>query len=61
MPDGDRYELVDGSLVERNVSALSRLVAIKLLRRITVFCEPSSLAWTFGPDFGYQCFPGHPR
>jgi hypothetical protein len=27
MPDGDRYELVDGELVERNMSALSSFVA----------------------------------
>jgi Uma2 family endonuclease len=61
MPDGDRYELVDGKLVEINVSALSSLVANKLLSRITVFCELNPLAWVFGADCGYQCFPRHPR
>jgi Uma2 family endonuclease len=61
MPDGDRYELVDGKLVEINVSALSSLVAGRLLGRLTVFCEPDALVWIFGADCGYRCFPGHPR
>jgi Uma2 family endonuclease len=61
MPDGDRYELVDGKLVERNVGALSSLVANELLSRITDFCRPDALAWVFGADCGYQCFPRHPR
>ena len=34
MPDGDRYELVGGHLVERNVSALSSLVAGKVCTRL---------------------------
>jgi Uma2 family endonuclease len=61
MPDGDRYELVDGHLVEINVSALSSLVAGRLLSRITVFCEPHALAWIFGADCSYQCFPRNPE
>jgi Uma2 family endonuclease len=60
MPDGDRYELVDGNLVERNVSALSSLVAAKLIRLIGVHCEANDLAWYFSSDCGYRCFPGSP-
>ena len=58
MPDGDRYELVDGYLVELNVSALSSLVALNLLRRIGNYCEANTPAWIFGADCGYRCFPG---
>jgi len=61
MPDGDRFELVDGHLVERNVSALSSLVAARVLQRLANFCEPTDLAWVFSSELGYQCFPGHPR
>jgi Uma2 family endonuclease len=61
MPDGDRYELIDGKLVEINVSVLSSLVAAQLLHRLTAFCEPNNLAWIFGADCGCQCFPGYPR
>src|SRR5262249_28848704 len=60
MPDGDRYELVDGRLEELNVSALSSLISARLLRRLEEFCEPDALAWIFNADCGYQCFPRHP-
>jgi Uma2 family endonuclease len=61
MPDGDRYELVDGRLVELNVSALSSLIALELVARIRDHCKTHTPAWVFGADCGYQCFPGHPR
>jgi Uma2 family endonuclease len=61
MPDGNRYELVDGRLVERNVSALSSIAPETLLRQIGNYCEANLLAWVIGADCGYQCFPGHPR
>ena len=61
MPDGDRYELVDGNLVELNVSALSSLVAFELGARIRDYCKAHTPAWIFGADCGYRCFPAHPR
>jgi len=62
LPDRDRYELVDGYLVEQNVSVLSSLVGARLLRLISNHCEAHApAAWTFGADCLYQCFPGHPR
>ncbi|MEO6810197.1 MAG: Uma2 family endonuclease [Isosphaeraceae bacterium] len=61
MPDGKNYELVDGVLVERNMSALSSLVASKLNRLIGNFCESNASGWVFGADCGYQCFPGFPK
>lgn len=60
LPDRNRYELVDGELVELNVSALSSLVASRLNRELGNFCEATSLAWVFGADCGYQCFPDSP-
>ena len=61
MPDGDRYELADGRLVELNGGVLSSLVAARVLHRLVDFCEPKALAWIFSADLGYQCFPDHPR
>jgi Uma2 family endonuclease len=61
MPDGDRYELVDGHLVEINVSALSSLVALELGGRIRDHVKAHPTAWIFGADCGYRCFPGHPK
>lgn len=60
MPDGDHYELVDGNLVERQVGAVSSLVATMLARFIVNHCEAGGLGWVFGSDCGYRCFPGSP-
>ncbi len=60
MPDGDHYELVDGNLVERNVSNLSSLVSMNLGRRIGNHCEERGGFWVFNADCGYQCFPWQP-
>jgi Uma2 family endonuclease len=60
MPDGDKYELVDGELVERNVSQLSSLVAMEMGSQLRNFCKPQGLAWVFGADAGYRCFPDDP-
>jgi Uma2 family endonuclease len=60
MPDGDRYELVDGNLVELNVSAQSSLVAAHLLRLIGNYCETNQPAWIFGADCGFRCFARRP-
>jgi Uma2 family endonuclease len=61
LPDGDRYELVDGTLVELNVSALSSLIGFELGSRLRDHCKVHAPAWIFGADCGFQCFPGHPR
>lgn len=62
MPDGVEFELVDGQLVERNVSGLSSLVTTEVGRRLANHNEAiGSPAWIFGPDMGVQCFPGRPN
>lgn len=60
MPEGKHYELVDGNLVERDVSGLSSLVAAKITRRLGNHCEPTGFAWVMASDCGYRCFPGDP-
>lgn len=60
MPDGDRYELVDGQLVEREMSAWSSYVAGRIHRLVGNFCEPLRLGWTFPEGTSYQCFPDAP-
>lgn len=56
MPDGDRFELVNGQLVELNMSGRSSLVATRINRRIGVFAERNQLGEVFQSDCGYQCF-----
>jgi Uma2 family endonuclease len=61
MPDRKNYELVDGNLVELNVSTLSSWVASELNALLRNHCRDHAPAWIFGADCGCQCFPGHPR
>jgi Uma2 family endonuclease len=61
MPDAVNFELVDGELVERNMSVLSSLVELRAGRLIGNHCEDKSLGGVFGSSLGYQCFPDHPR
>ncbi|HEV3167318.1 MAG TPA: Uma2 family endonuclease [Isosphaeraceae bacterium] len=59
MPDGKHYELVDGQRVERGASALSSLVALEIGSLLRNHCKANNLAWVFGSDCGYRCFPGN--
>jgi Uma2 family endonuclease len=61
MPDRQAYELVDGHLVERQMSVLSNWVAGRLLRFIDIFVEENHLGWAWPAGQGYVCFPNSPR
>jgi len=64
MPDEERYELVNGQLVERNMGLESSWVGGRLLLWLGRFCEEDALGWVFNADNGYQCFrhdPGRVR
>ncbi len=60
MPDGGHYELIDGELRERNMSLLSRRVAVSLARRLDVHCDEHNLGWVVDAECGYACFPWKP-
>lgn len=59
MPDGDRYELVDGQLVEKDMGWKSSLIASELYRRIANFAHENSLGLAI-VEGSYQCFPDAP-
>jgi Uma2 family endonuclease len=61
MPDGDRYELIDGQLVEKNMGSWSSYVGSRLGRLLGNFCDENALGWIWGADASYQCFPDRPR
>lgn len=61
MPDGDRYELVDGHLVERNMGFRSSYIGANLCQLIGSYCRANDLGWFVGSDCGYQCFPDDPN
>jgi Uma2 family endonuclease len=60
MPDGKRYELVDGRLVERNMGAESSEVGGNLYFHLRLFCQDRNLGIAWPADSGYQCFPQDP-
>lgn len=60
LPDEKDYELVDGNLVERNVSALSSWVGGKFYRYLDVFVEANNLGTAWPADVGFRCFPDDP-
>lgn len=57
MEDGEHYELVDGELVEREMSMLSSNVASRVVRILDAYVDERRLGWTMDAECGYQCFP----
>jgi Uma2 family endonuclease len=61
MPDGHRFDLVDGHLVERNMGAESSWIAQQINHRLCSYAETSQHGLVLGPDCGYQIFPDDPN
>lgn len=61
MPDSNGFELVDGQLVERNMSAQSSWVGARLNRLLGNHCDASASGDVFQADCSYQCFPDAPE
>ncbi len=57
MQDGHRFELIDGELVERNMSVESSVVAFRLNMRLGVLIEERGLGFGFQADCGLMIFP----
>lgn len=57
MPDGDRYELVDGELVELEMSNESSWIAGEIHALIRNYAKEHNLGWAFPDNTGYQCYP----
>ena len=50
MPGGDRFELVDGQLVERNMGQVSSWVGGETLAVLREFVREHKLGWVFPAD-----------
>ncbi len=58
---GDRlYELVDGRLVEKNMSTISTHVSGKIARLLGYHCDSPLIAHIF-PEHSYACFKNKPK
>ena len=60
LPDEKDYELVDGSLVKRNMSSLSSWVGGEVFGRLAAFTEDNDLGTAWPAGHGIQCFPDAP-
>ncbi len=61
MPDGDRYELIDGRPKEKLMGAESDEISSTLNMLIKTFVRQNSLGHVYGSQTGYKCFPDKPR
>jgi len=59
MPDGDRFELVDGQLVETDMSLRADLVKTRILVLLQAHCERNAIGSAVS-ETSYQCFPDDP-
>jgi Uma2 family endonuclease len=60
MPDNNGLELVDGRIVEKNVSKDSSRVEGIILARIASFLAEHPIAEVYPSSLGYVCFPDDP-
>ena len=60
MVDGVHYELVDGQLVELNMSFLSQRLGFRVGHLLENHCERDGLAYVV-TEAGYTCFPNQPN
>lgn len=61
IPDGERYELIEGDLVETEMGAEANWVASRINSRIDRVVDDGETGWTFGEGVGLQCFPDDPE
>ena len=61
LPDGPRFELIDGRLVERAMGAMSSRVGMRIGSLLDAHVLPNNLGLVFGSDCGYQIFPNYPN
>lgn len=60
IPDNGSMELVDGQIVEKNVSMQSSRVEGRFLTAIQNFLNAHPIAEVFPQSLGYTCFPDQP-
>ena len=60
MPDGDRFELVNGQLVEGDMSGLATFIALVIGSELWRFVKDHQLGVVFASEAQYRCFPDDP-
>jgi Uma2 family endonuclease len=60
LPDGDRYELIDGVPREKPMGAESEEIGGLLLTQFNIYIRPRKLGRAYPSQTGFQCFPSKP-
>ncbi|MFO0964802.1 MAG: Uma2 family endonuclease [Gemmataceae bacterium] len=60
-PDGDRYEIVNGQLVEKDLSVLSSWVETQLSMELALYCKTSKRGQSWNSSLGYRIFRDDPN
>ncbi len=60
MPDGDRFELVDGELVEREMGSVASWVSGQTFFRLNLLATNSG-GWAFPDGTAYRCYDDDPE
>lgn len=61
VPDGDRYELIDGRPKEKDVGAKSDEIGGLVVTQFNNFIRPRKLGRAYASQTGFQCFPNRPK
>ncbi len=61
MPDGDRYELIDGIPREKPMGAKSEEIGGLVVTQLNNFIRPKKLGRAYPSQTGFQCFPAKPK
>ncbi len=61
LPDGDRYELIDGVPKEKPMGAESDEIALGVGSVLRQFVKANHLGHVYGSQTGFQCFPKDPK
>jgi Uma2 family endonuclease len=61
MPDGDKYELVNGIPVEKQMGAESGEITMALSAFLVAFVRQHKLGHAYDSQTGYQCFADNPN
>lgn len=59
MPDGNRYELEDGQLVERGMGSEASFASSKIIILLGHFALQNRLGMVFDSEASYRCFPNN--
>ncbi len=57
LPDNRHFELVNGKLVERHMSALAGFVGARVIHHLVDFVDSNPVGDVFDSEASYQCFP----